>query len=62
MVQPTPDPLEEHRRLGLAWLEAEQRRVEVLQSVLEQQVGKCTMDYPEGLFDQYDQALSLIHI
>ena len=57
MVSETPDPVEEHRRLSRAWVEAEQNRVDVLQSVLELQIGKCTMDYPEGLFDEYDEAL-----
>ncbi len=57
MVSETRNPVEEHRRLGQAWVEAEQRRVKILQSVLEAQLGKCTMDYPEGLFDEYDEAL-----
>ncbi len=57
MVSETRNPGEEHRRLGQEWVDAERRRVEILQSVLEAQLGKCTMDYPEGLFDEYDEAL-----
>ena len=57
MVSEIRNPMEEHRRLGQEWVDAERRRVEILQSVLEAQLGKCTMDYPEGLFDEYDEAL-----
>ena len=57
MVSEMRNPVEEHRRLGQEWVDAERRRVEILQSVMEAQLGKCTMDYPEGLFDEYDEAL-----
>jgi hypothetical protein len=49
--------LDEHRRLADAWLSAEQERVDLLQNILGQCVGKCTMDYPDGLFNEYQEAL-----
>ncbi len=50
--------LEEHQQLSQVWLEAEQERVNLLQNVLQDYVGKCTMDYPDGLFTEYQEALA----
>ena len=49
--------VEEHNQLSQAWLEAEQSRVEVLEQLIKEHGGKCTMDYPENVFEGYDQAL-----
>jgi len=49
--------VEEHNQLSQAWLEAERDRVEVLEELIKEHGGKCTMDYPEKVFDGYDQAL-----
>ena len=56
-MTPTTHLLEEHRCLADAWLAAEQERVCLLQNVLGQCAGKCTMDYPDGLFEEYQAAL-----
>ena len=58
MVSEARDPLEEHQRLGQAWLEAEQERVSILQKILKDCAGKCTMDYPDGAFSEYQEALA----
>ncbi len=50
--------LEEHRRLAQAWLESEQARMVILEKLLQVSDGKCTMDYPEGFFDSYEEALT----
>jgi hypothetical protein len=58
MVSGAGDPLEEHQRLGQAWLEAEQERISILQTILKDCAGKCTMDYPDGAFAEYQEALA----
>tara|TARA_B100000749_G_scaffold172894_1_gene133347 strand:- start:466 stop:702 length:237 start_codon:yes stop_codon:yes gene_type:complete len=50
--------VEEHKRLSNEWLEAERFRVEVLENLIKEHGGKCTMDYPENIFKSYDVALS----
>ena len=50
--------VEEHNQLSHAWLEAEQGRVEVLERLIKEHGGKCTMDYPENIFQGYDKALA----
>ena len=57
MTSETRDLEEEHQQLGQAWLAAEQERVALLQGILKAHVGKCTMDYPDGLFADYEAAL-----
>lgn len=54
----THNLLEEHQGLAQAWLAAEQERVSILQGILGDCVGKCTMDYPDGIFSEYQEALS----
>ena len=53
----THNLLEEHQRLAQAWLAAEQERVSILQNLLKDCAGKCTMDYPDGIFTEYQEAL-----
>ena len=48
--------VEEHKRLSNEWLEAERFRVEVLENLIKEHGGKCTMDYPENIFKSYDVA------
>ena len=50
--------VEKHNQLSQAWLEAEQGRVEVLERLIKEHGGKCTMDYPENIFQGYDEALA----
>ena len=50
--------LEEHRRLAQAWLESEQTRIDILEKLLRESDGKCTMDYPENFFQGYEEALA----
>ena len=33
-------------------------RVEILEQLIKQHGGKCTMDYPENIFQGYDEALA----
>jgi hypothetical protein len=58
MVSGARDLLEEHQRLGQAWLAGEQQRVSILQKMLKDCAGKCTMDYPDGAFSEYQEALA----
>ena len=50
--------LEEHRRRAQAWLESEQARMDILEDLLQDSDGKCTMDYPENFFGGYEEALT----
>lgn len=50
--------VEEHDHLSQTWLEAEQSRVEILGRLIKEHGGKCTMDFPENMFADYDQALA----
>lgn len=50
--------LEEHRRLAQAWLESELSRIDILEKLLQESDGKCTMDYPENFFEGYEEALA----
>jgi len=50
--------LAEHRRLAHAWLESEQDRIGILEKLLRESDGKCTMDYPENFFEGYEAALA----
>jgi len=54
----TRNLVEEHQRLSRAWIEAEQERISILQKILRDNLAKCTMDYPEDLFSEYEAALS----
>ena len=49
--------VEEHKRLSNEWLDAESFRVDMLESLIKEHGGKCTMDYPENIFRSYDDAL-----
>ena len=49
--------VEEHNRLSTEWLDAERFRVEMLESLIKEHGGKCTMDYPENIFRSYEEAL-----
>lgn len=57
MVSQSRDLLAEHQRLAQEWLAAEQERVGILQKILKEGAGKCTMDYPDGAFTEYQEAL-----
>ncbi len=48
---------EEHHRLSQAWIDAEQYRISILQGIIHTHAAMCTMDYPEGLFTAYEDAL-----
>ena len=50
--------VEEHNQISQAWLEAEQSRVRILEQLIKEHGGKCTMDYPENIFKVYDEALA----
>ena len=50
--------LEEHRQLAQAWLESERARMDILEKLLQDSDGKCTMDYPEDFFGGYEEALT----
>jgi hypothetical protein len=54
----TRNLVEEHMQLGQAWIEAEKQRIGILQKILNDNSAKCTMDYPEALFREYEAALS----
>ena len=54
----TRNLIEEHMQLGQTWIEAEQSRIAILQTILNDNSDKCTMDYPEDLFREYEVALS----
>ena len=54
----TRNLVEEHMQSGQAWIEAEQERIGILQKILNDNSTKCTMDYPEALFSEYEAALS----
>ena len=54
----THNLLEEHQCLAQAWLTAEQERVSILQKLLKDCAGKCTMDFPDGVFTEYQEALA----
>ena len=58
MASNTRNLIEEHMQLGQTWIEAEQRRIAILQTILNDNSAKCTMDYPEDLFREYEVALS----
>lgn len=58
MASSTRNLVEEHQQLGQAWIEAEQERISILQKILNENSAKCTMDYPEDLFRDYEAALS----
>ena len=58
MASSTRNVVEEHQQLGRAWIEAEQERIGILQKILQDNSAKCTMDYPEDLFREYEAALS----
>ncbi len=57
MVSQTRNLVEEHQQLGQAWIDAEQQRIGILQKIIQDNQGKCTMDYPEDLFVEYENAL-----
>ena len=54
---PGSDLEQEHHRLSQAWLDAEQYRISILQGIIHNHAAMCTMDYPEGLFTAYEDAL-----
>jgi hypothetical protein len=58
MVSQARNLVEEHQQLGQAWIDAEQERIGILQKIIRDNAGKCTMDYPEDLFVEYDEALA----
>lgn len=58
MALGTRNLVEEHQKLGRAWIDAEQERISILQKILQDNFTKCTMDYPEDLFREYEAALS----
>mgnify|MGYP004209732539 CR=1 FL=1 len=58
MASNTRNLVEEHMQLGQTWIEAEQSRIAILQTILNDNSDKCTMDYPEDLFRAYEVALS----
>ena len=58
MTSGTRNLVEEHLQLSQAWINAEQARVDILQRILNDHAAKCTMDYPDGLFAAYEDALS----
>ena len=47
----------EHYQLSQAWIDAEQSRISILQGIIHTHAAMCTMDYPEGLFTAYEDAL-----
>ena len=49
--------LDEHQRLGKAWLDAEQQRVAILQKLLKDCGDKCAMDYPPERWEAYLDAI-----
>ncbi len=50
--------VDEHHQLSQAWLDAEQSRVGILEVLIREHAGQCTMDYPENMFQAYDEALA----
>ena len=48
---------QEHHRLSQSWINAEQARISILQGIIHTHAAMCTMDYPEGLFTAYEDAL-----
>ncbi len=53
----TRDLVAEHHELSQAWIDAEQSRISILQGIIHTHAAMCTMDYPEGLFIAYEEAL-----
>ena len=43
--------------MSQAWIDAEQYRISILQGIIHTHAAMCTMDYPEGLFTAYEDAL-----
>ena len=58
MVSEARDLSVEHQQLGQAWIDAEQERIGILQKIIRDNAGKCTMDYPEDLFVEYEDSLA----